>query len=393
MKQYKPFANTLIVIVSALIGLLLSEAIARSFLNPADYLSVSMKRDEILGSIVVPGTPGFDEWGYRNLAIPANVDIVALGDSHTYGNTAKMEESWPDVVGALTGKSVYNMGMGGYGPNQYSYLLHSRALGLKPGIVLCGFYMGDEFENAFTMTYGLDHWSFLRQDRFVGVDADIWREPDDDRVLKPVRVWLSRNSVLYQILFHSPIANRLKGTIQVFGEDREQDPLKTTLIAEGGKIREAFRPSGIRDRLDMNRQEIREGVRITKKLLRDMNEACLKNGSRFVVVVIPTKEMVFSDYLEQDAAIRLRDVIDELLSHEREIRKDLFEYLQESGIRYVDTLPAMKRMAGHELYALSQRDMHPGRNGYRVIADSVAEYLKNDDLQARPSDERGPLSD
>ena len=28
-----------------------------------------------------------------------SVEIVTLGDSHTYGNTAKMTESWPQVFG------------------------------------------------------------------------------------------------------------------------------------------------------------------------------------------------------------------------------------------------------------------------------------------------------
>ena len=213
-----------------------------------------------------------------------------------------MEESWPDVVGALTGRSVYNMGMGGYGPNQYSYLLRfarpgpeTRHRSLRP-------LHGGRFRECVCHdSYGLDHWSYLRQDRFESVDADIWREPDDDRVLKtcsglavekqravPDRIsWSRRGPSQRNHPASGRPANRIRST--------------TTLIAEDGNIREAFRPSGIRDRLDMNRQEIREGVRITKKLLRDMNEACLKNGSRFVVVVIPTKEMVFADYLEQNA--------------------------------------------------------------------------------------------
>jgi hypothetical protein len=380
MKLKKLAVNSMIIIASVVIGLLMSEAVARLFLNPADYLSVSMKKDDILGSVIEPNARGFDAWGYRNESVPARVDIVALGDSHTYGNTAKMEESWPYVTGRLTGKAVYNMGMGGYGPNQYQYLLNSRALGLKPGIVLCGLYMGDDFENAFTMTYGHNYWSFLRQQRFENIDADIWREPVDEKFLKDVRIWLSGNSMLYQIAVHGPVTGRMRGSFQMLRAAHEQDPLTTTLTVENGRIREAFRPTGIRDRLDQNRKEIREGVRITKRLLQDMNEACLMNGCRFVVVVIPTKEMVFAKYFEQDATIHLHDVIDELLANERMIRKELFEYFQVSGIRYVDILPAMELMVGRELYVRSDRDMHPGRNGYRVIAESVAEYLKQSDL-------------
>lgn len=393
MRLKKLFINSMIVLASTCIGLLLSEVIARSFLNPADYLSASLKNHEILGGVMEPNANGLDEWGYRNRAVPTKVDIVAIGDSHTYGNTARMEESWPSVVGAMTGKTVYNMGMGGYGPNQYYYLLNSRALGLKPEIVLCGLYMGDDFENAFTMTYGLEYWSFLRQHRFEGIDADIWREQDDGKYFKEIRVWLSKNSVIYQIIFHGPIMSRLKGTIQVLQASREQDPFTTTLIVEDGKIQEAFRPSGIRDRLDPNRKEIREGMRITMKLLQEMNETCLKSGSRFVVVVIPTKEMVFADFLEHKPQIHLGEVVDELLSNERLARRDLFEYLHKHAIPYFDTLSALKHKAGDELYVRSHRDMHPGRNGYRVIAESVIADLKKHDLLHQRGDGRGTSAD
>jgi hypothetical protein len=383
-------ANVLMVLVSVVVALLMGEAGARVFLNPSDYLSATLKKDGILGGVIEPGTGGFDAWGYRNRSVPESVDIVALGDSHTYGNTARMEESWPHVTGALTRRSVYNMGMGGYGPNQYFHLMTTRALGMKPAVVLCGLYMGDDFENAFAMTYGVEHWSYLRQQRFENIDADIWREPEDDKVLKDLRVWLSRNSVLYQVVVHGPVAGRLKGYIQLSRAAREPDPLTTTLIAENESIREAFRPAAIRDRLDLGRKEIREGLRITKRLLQDMNEACRKSGCRFVVVVIPTKEMVFASYLERDSSIPLRGVISELLANERAIRKELFAYFQAAGIRCVDTRPALERMAGQGLYAQSDRDMHPGRNGYRVIAESVADYVNRSGLLDGQGDDRRP---
>src|SRR5262245_57043538 len=107
-------------------------------LNPSDYLSVEMVQDKILGATPSSSTAGgnFDTWGFRNRKVPDSSDIVAIGDSHTYGNTATMADSWPYVLGRLSGRQVYNMALGGYGPNQYFYLLQTRALKLKPRVVV-----------------------------------------------------------------------------------------------------------------------------------------------------------------------------------------------------------------------------------------------------------------
>lgn len=380
MKVKQTAANLVIVIAATIIGLLLCEVLARWILNPADYLTVTMVRHEILGRVIEAGSDGFDPWGFRNKTVPAEAEIVAIGDSHTYGNTARMEEAWPSVLSRLTGKTVYNMGLGGYGPNQYDHLLKTYALRLKPRIVLCGLYMGDDFENAFLMTYGFDHWAFLRQKRFEGVESDIWQEPDDTRWFKEIRVWLSRNSVLYKIVFHGSILGRIKGYFQIGNVSRSHDAFVTSLILEEYNIREAFRPVEIRRRLNQKNDAVREGMRITVELLQDMEEECRKSGSRFVVVLIPTKEMVFADYFEHHPEIHLSDVIADLISNERTARKELFEFFRVSEIAYVDTLPALKRAVSQGLYARTDRDMHPGKNGYRVIAEAVSEFLQSSNV-------------
>ena len=74
------------------------ELIAKLILNPVDYLSPVLVRNEILG-IRLPGkSGGHDNWGFRNAKVPETAEIVALGDSHTYGNTARMNEAWPKVL-------------------------------------------------------------------------------------------------------------------------------------------------------------------------------------------------------------------------------------------------------------------------------------------------------
>jgi len=368
-------------VVSCVIGFLLAEVGSRLVLNPADYLAKTISPDKILGIVVQARKGGFDEWGFRNEKVPSRSDIVAIGDSHTFGNTAAMDDSWPTVLGRLSGCSVYNLGMGGYGPNQYYYLLRTRALLLKPRLVFCGLYMGDDFENAFSITYGLDYWSFLRKGNWGEVKADIW---DANAVpgkgpLKGLRNWLAQNSMFYQLTFHGPILGKLKGYLEV-NELRQPDGFTSFLIVGHKNIREAFLPKYLLNRLNQKDPAIREGMRLTFGLLKDMNEMCLQNGSKFIVVLIPTKETVFADYLENSAEVYLGDVINDLLANERSARIELLEFLRESGIDYIDTLPDLRREAGKELYARTDKDMHPNRNGYRVIAETVYRSLKENEF-------------
>ncbi len=378
MEVKKVIQNGVVLVLSCLIGLLFVEFGSRFFLNPADYLSVATVPDPIMGIVIQPDSPGFDEWGFRNQSVPSTVDIVAVGDSHTYGNTAAMSDSWPMVLSSLSGRSVYNAGVGGYGPNQYYHLLTTRALTLKPKVILCGLYMGDDFENAFSVTYGFNHWSFLRKGNWGEVNADIWDAADSQKrgFLKGLRNWMARKSIVYQLTFHGNLSRKIKGYLQV-NKSRTHDGITSYLIVDDKNIREAFRPNSLLKRLDQNSAAVREGMRISFRLLKDMNDACLQNGCKFVVIIIPTKEMVFSEYLENNQTIYLGEVINDLLRNERLARNELFGFLNEYGIRYIDTLPDLKRETGNELYARTDRDMHPGRNGYRVIAESVNRVLKD----------------
>jgi len=386
MKIKKLLINCIVMLLSVSIAIFLCELLARVALNPSDYLSVEMVGDNILGAIPSPhADAGFDAWGFRNKKVPETADVVAVGDSHTFGNTARMVDSWPYVLGQLTNLRVYNMGMGGYGPNQYFYLSTTKAFQLKPRVVLWGLYMGDDFENAYSISYGLDHWAYLRQLPVQKVNANIWDPP----AAKPgwsknIRIWLSRHSVLYQIVFHASFSGRVQGEMQIRNAAKLYPGIANSLIVPKKNILEAFRPQSMLTRLDQKNPDVLEGMRITFELMQRMNDLCRKNNAQFVVVIIPTKEMVFSKYLEHNPNLSLGNVFDDLLVNEREARQKLLTFLNNSNIAYVDTLPALSGSVEHELYARTAADMHPGKNGYHVIAEAVAAAAKNGFAPASP---------
>jgi hypothetical protein len=378
MKLKKILINLGLLVVTVAIGLLLCELGSRLVLNSADYLNVGMVRDPVFGAVPSPTAKGgFDALGFRNRKVPKTADIVAIGDSQTYGNTATMDDSWPYALGRILGRDVYNMALGGYGPNQYFELLKTKALPLKPRMVLCGLSMTDDFDNAFHLTYGLDYWAYLRALPSAKVDFDTWDTGADAAPSwhKKIRVWLSQHSVVYQLIVHTGLGNRLKGKLQIRNAAELYPGAATSLIIPELHIEEAFQPTENLRGADQDRESVREGMRITFELLKEMDETCRKNHIQFVVVVIPIKEMVFSQYLEHNPKIALSGVVDTLLMNERLAQNQTFKFLADSNIPYVDPLPALQKSAGEGLFAKSGGDMHPNKDGYRVIAEAVSERL------------------
>jgi hypothetical protein len=180
---------------------------------------------------------------------------------------------------------------------------------------------------------------------------------------------------MYRIVVHGPVLGALKKNLQLRLAASNSDPQVTMLEIPERNITEAFRPIGIASRLDQQRPEIREGMRITFRLLKEMNGLCLEHGCAFAVVIIPTKETVFAEYFRQRPDLHLKDAVDAVINNERAARAELGAFLDREGITYIDTLPALRAAVGQQLYYRGPADMHPSANGYRVIGEAVASLI------------------
>ena len=373
-KLKKTLLNVCVLAGSCGVGLILCELGARWVLNPVDYLSPTLVRDDVLGIKLPPHASGHDAWGFRNPSVPTRADVVALGDSHTYGNSAVMADAWPMVLGRLLDEPVYSLGMGGYGPNQYYHLFREKALTLHPKVVVCGLYMGDDFDNAYRMSYGMSHWAYLRTHQTETIDSDIWETRDATSLQKRVRNWLSSHSIVYRIVIHGALSG-LKSKVQIQDASAPNDT-KAVLKVDDPEIEEVFSPIHLLKGLEQSETSVQEGMRITFTLLDEMHQTCVSNNTQFVLLIIPTKESVFARHLLASSSLNLSNTIEQVIRNEGLARQSVVAFLREKDIPYVDALPALRERVGKEkLYTPGASDMHPNGNGYRVIAEAVAKRL------------------
>ena len=108
-------------VIAVVLLLLAAEGVARLFFSPTDYLWRRLVPDETLRHRVEPHSRGHDAWGFRNRTVPSKADIVALGDSQTYGTSSLARHAWPKLLGKSVGKEVYNMSIGGGLNNSRKY--------------------------------------------------------------------------------------------------------------------------------------------------------------------------------------------------------------------------------------------------------------------------------
>jgi len=371
-----PVSASLLVAFSTLTGLVLGEAAVRMVVNPVDYLRANLVEDERLLYKIAPNSSGHDSWGFRNRRVPRSAKIVTIGDSQTYGISASAGNSWPAKLQNLINEGVYNLSVGGYGPVQYAYLLENQAFDLSPSVVIVGFYFGNDLLEAYRLVYTKQYWSALRRGDFIAheepSDTDVVNT-ERGRFLGGLRTWLAQNSIVYGMFTLS------SGNIFRFIEMKyflaESNSDISILDDRERNLHTGFTPLKRLRALNLRDPKVREGLRISLESIRHMQNLCSKKDIQFVVALIPTKENVFAEYIEDNSKINNSDAIDGVIENERQVNQLVKEYLDEHKISYVDILPALEKAVRMKTIYPQSEDGHPNAEGYEVIATAIEERL------------------
>lgn len=292
-----------------------------------------------LGYVLDPHLSDVDANGFRNAHVLSQADIVAIGDSHTQGFNASSQESWPQLLGQQVSQTVYNMGVGGYGPLQYD-LLVTEALKLKPKQIIIGLYLGNDLGDV------------ARGIRQRHSQHEIENEFRHTVICKT-----ATGCALHQIIKRSKF-----GRSPGFRVMHESNP---TFVADD-------RVRFLSDDMDLTAPKIATAFGKTVSVLSLAQQRCSAAGVQLLVLQIPTRESVYG-HSQQVNADTFPNELKQLVQRETDLRNRLQASLQQQGIKAVDLLASLASAMdlGERVYS-AHDEGHPLGGGYRVYASVVA---------------------
>ena len=370
-----------------------------AFIFPVYPLHVisSVIEDRTLGHRPNPAYPEHDENGFRNRAVPPVVDLVAMGDSQTYGSGVSSTEAWPQQLAELGNIDVYNLAFGGYSP-AHSLLLLDEALSLNPKIVVQGFYAGNDLYESFSLAYYHNQLNSLKTDDSLSI-AEI-KKLEDAKTLEDeiTDVYDYKNKKVHIKLLryfknsfvdHSKIVRLFTAAINNFSTSkrkRESWDISTLakkialnfpedcLVFENQDYKTIFTPKYRAATLNLKDPRIFEGFQISLQALHEMKKRLDKRNIQFIVVLIPTKELVFADVVNESnlANTPAKPHYQKLIENETDMRQEAADYFHQNKIAFIDALPFFRK----QLYSKEQPyppsiDGHPNPYGHKAIAQCV----------------------
>ncbi|MCA1641669.1 MAG: hypothetical protein LC785_06925 [Acidobacteria bacterium] len=390
--RHRLSAKLALLSVSLVIGLLIAEFGLRQVEKArrrAIIVDELIQPDPALGHRLPAFAPGHDANGFRNTAAPERAEIVAVGDSQTWGVNVKMEDAWPQVLGRISGRATYNMSLGGYGPLQY-LVLADRALALSPRIVVVGLYFGNDLYDAYHLAYVSEYhaaWRLTSPAPELLRDTIMERSESLSKSEKEFMQTFGRDQPAdwgYWLRGHTAVGRLLDRSglwktdawFEVGKRWARAHP-EQGVVYETGRTRTVFHPAYRLTAVDLEDPRIAEGLRITKATLPGLKSRTDAANVKLLVLLIPSKESAYAGAMRAQAG-RLDPVYERLVAMEGRARAEIEAQCAASGVKCVDALPRLSAAAagGEQVYPQTT-ESHPSARGYHILATTVGEAIRS----------------
>ena len=355
-------ATAVLTLASLGLSLAVAEFVLRS-VTPFPITELSHRRpDPNFGYVVANDIQDIDEWGFRNRGVTLrDADVIAVGDSHTYGYNVDVTHAFPHVLGELTQSKVYAMAAGGYGIFQHLALLHAASQYPARDVILA-LYPANDLGSACSII-GLPTWQALARE--VGIEPP--RCADNE---------LSRTSVLQ--------ASALIGAIDYawvrYAPAHCSAPAIRFPQGPCVSIAAARRHARL---TSLDDPDNRLAFADARAILAYVDAELRERGKRFSVLMIPSRERVefeWSKTLSTEPDPRLAGPVDSEIA----LAAAFGAFLEERGISVLDATPIVVQafdaaVRRREPFYPSNDDGHPFAAGYAAYARAAAELLATAD--------------
>ena len=380
--------SALLLIVALTVSLLLGE-LALRLLTPfpiSEESNVHAHPDLLYTAD--PAFPEIDPNGFRNPApLRARYDVVAIGDSHTYGSNASSSETWPARFAQSTGLATYNMGMGGYSIYQYD-VLFDMAVALRPRWILLALYPANDWMPDCALLR-LPAWS----NRATREGLEPPCDPTADAV--PAAMRPSLRSFAARTAVGSAVRTLLLEPLRFvwlprLGVRAAAGPELVVFPVGGREF--TFGMSRLLNHsrgTDLASPRIAAAYEDGRRLLRRWRDGARTEGIAFAVAIIPSKEVVLRSWAT-DYGHAVPEELDRLTQNELAATRVLLGDLQEMRIPAVDALPFVAARfeqtvrAGEDMYPPGL-DGHPYPSGYGAYAAAIVSLIRaHDEARTQP---------
>jgi lysophospholipase L1-like esterase len=293
-----------------------------------------------------------DQHGFRNRSPwPARADVVILGDSLAFGFGVDDHQSWGALLGEqLPELEIVNLGILAAAPQQF--LLAYQAFGsrLRPELVVVALYP----PNALGAVHVFDDWVAAGKPGRL----DLWRAQ---------RAHSGRLAAVKRALMRSHLITGL-----YFGAKEIGAPVKgrTIRFEDGGRVGLAPAEIGVAPLARAGHPRFERVI----ELLLELRAAAAADGAELLVALFPSKWEALEPLLEQRVPA---------------LAAAFARRFEELGVPYLDLSGALRERAARRERLYLEIDIHPNPDGYRLIAEAVADHLHDQLLTDRGRSGRG----
>ena len=283
-----------------------------------------------------------DSQGFRNLADLKHADVAFVGDSYVEGAYVSDEETAAVRLHDITGLTVANLGVSGYGSLQELKVLEQYAVPLKPRLVAWFFFEGNDLDDDENFE---DAMAYER-----GVPA-----PSAPPRAMRWRAFLDRSFTVNTFLQLRAMGDRLvPNAIDSFGWFRDQ----------AGRSRRLYFFDFYATRTFGSYEQ--ERFEVTKAAFRKGAALCRAQGIQLVVFYVPIKFRVYGDVCTFPAGSPC------VKWHPWNLEERFAAFSRDAGIDFVSLTGPLKRAAAAGEVVYAPEDSHWSAAGHELAARQVA---------------------